>query len=260
MNNSNKYLVKKLRIILFILIVISFLSSCSSNNINKTSTSVIFASPTITLSNDSVPSLPPYENKKNWESEWLLGIPCAPPCFENIIPGKTSKDDAVSIMKRNTEISRLNINGEIEMVEWEWSDGRLGGLFNYSSHGSEKVVDLIQAFFTRPIEFKEIIESYGDPTHILASVTTDAHGDISYNTLVVYHDFGFALMPVESNKPVINQDMEFTHSLMLYEPTVEGFNRAFSSWRVDSFTELVPWEGFKDFDFYCVDRTNGEVC
>src|SRR5947209_4744604 len=75
--------------VLFLLYIIINLSTCGEEIDSSAST----ITPTIGATK---PAPPP-----DWQYRWLKGIPCKPPCFEGITPGKTTAEEAVKLLQQN---------------------------------------------------------------------------------------------------------------------------------------------------------------
>jgi hypothetical protein len=118
---------------------------------------------------------PTYVPRSDWVNKWLINPTCAPPCFENIIPGKTTMDEAVKLIKQipGIKIDLYPTSGvppEDHIFQMQWS-------YKPPSHGSGVIdtdqsgvtVGLIHINFStseKPVTLQEVISAYGEPMHI----------------------------------------------------------------------------------------------
>ena len=69
---------------------------------------------------------------KDWTSRWLRGIPCQPPCWEGITPGKTTADEATGLLQKSSLIANVSITTSLmapydKLIIWNWADNSKGG-------------------------------------------------------------------------------------------------------------------------------------
>lgn len=199
---------------------------------------------------------------EDWPSRWLKGIPCRPPCWEGITPGRTTAAEAVEILKSNpliatAERSTTTLFPELGYVEWNWVSGDKGGEANYNAHTPTQTIYIIYPYFPwSPFRLSDVIEAYGEPSHVIgtASHSRTNLGEIEYILRIMYRPQGFMLLDYSVVKPVLNADLSLRR-IVFFAPTDEGFAAALAG-ASEHPDRLVPWQGFKDFDFYC----RGEAC
>lgn len=237
-----------------------FLISCASypNALVPTLTN-----PPNAIASATVPTKPP--PPVDWPSRWLKGIPCRPPCWEGITPGKTTPAEAVEILRSsplvaNAKMATDPLLSSLGYVIWDWVGGRAGGEANYSTQALTQTLYIIGPYLSTSFRFQDVIQAYGEPSHILA---TAAHGPdigsgISYYLQLVYLPQGFALAAGGSRKPALSEDM-FLNGPSFFAPTTEGFIAAFGEAGIAAGL-LTPWQGIRSFDFYCKDQENGSAC
>jgi len=117
------------------------------------------------------------------------------------------------------------------------------------------IVTWISVDFPRSFTLAEIRAAYGDPSHIApfagsAGLPDGNTGSTNYYDLsVVYLDRGFMLETEREfyGPPAIGPGMVLSKSVMFFPPTLAGLTSA-HSWQG---TDLLPWQGFHDFRFYC---------
>ncbi|MDF0668884.1 MAG: hypothetical protein P0119_22765 [Nitrospira sp.] len=140
---------------------------------------------------------------------------------------------------------------DLGYVQWDWAGGGQGGFANYQAQTAQQIIYLIRPWFPKPIGFGDVLEAYGEPTEIIARVVhpPDAGVGTSYDLRVIYKDQGILLLSGGVNKPRIEKETEFDQ-VMLFAPDAQGYAAALSG--AANYPEWVqPWEGMKDFNYYC---------
>ncbi len=232
------------RVLVFILVG---LTSCISGP-KATSTPIPtpVATPTTPL-----PTKPP--PPEGWELGWLKGIPCRPPCWEGITPGQTTAAEAVEMLKNHPWVAttRKFSLGEDGAIAWKWVNEQEGGEIGFWSQPPQ-VVFSIRPGFPRYFRFSEVIEAYGEPSHIIAMAYYGSDIDgIFYELEIVYRPQGFILKAIYSGKPDLTLDTLV--SVTFFAPEDKLYLAAFSDPG-----RAVPWQGFKGYDFYCRNRDDDD--
>lgn len=146
-------------------------------------------------------------------------------------------------------------------VSWNYGTNGTHGTASYQANSSTQVIRIVGAGFQKSFKFSELIAAYGQPTHmdVTAGTIVDQHGlTFTYGVLVIWIDQGFALGVGGFTKPNITNDLSLD-GLRFFEPTLEKYAKTYPYPEANM---LVPWQGFKDFDFYCRDpySKSGEDC
>ena len=194
-------------------------------------------------------------SRSAWERDWLAGIPCRPPCWEGITPGQTMASEAERILRQHFQVGKLN-HFQFDtipycIVYWErWKNGYGGG--NVTYHRDTSIVSLIGLSFPHDFTLAEVMQAYGQPSHVLALAERNFErlNEINYSLVVVYEPQGFLLLWhwMYPQRPVIDQRLSF-RTVAFFEPTVEGLEYALGN---PVHAELlVPWKGLVDFQEYC---------
>lgn len=203
----------------------------------------------------------------NWQYRWLEKSPCAPPCWEGIIPGVTTGKEALDILKNKKDISQAEIfwsmgRFDSNQVTWEWMGGfHAGG--NYPDGGGRalfngsdaKPIFLIAPHLESSIILADIIKVYGEPSHILAGFNRNIDGSVTYFYYLVYLALGFDLLTSENFKFDITANTSIK-SIAFFASGFEGYKKASTS--ENEYKYIVPWQGFKSFDFYCQKREKND--
>jgi hypothetical protein len=269
-----------LRNMLLILIILGNIAACGAEQTSVRPATIPTANSGPQLSPSPQPETPsksdvagvilptPMDNKpqpsSGWTHRWLQGISCQAPCWEGITPGKTSATDALEALNRNPLTSNLRIYprttaGEDGLVDWIWVANTEvgGGSFAYKRNTALPIVSQLIAVFPTTFHLREIIAAYGEPSHIIPSVAIfqDPHSPQAaktYNLVVVYLSRGFYLTigKPQIAKPAIAPDLELHGRVTFFVPTTAGLDTVAPPGWWDS-TDLVPWQGFHDFDWYC---------
>lgn len=199
---------------------------------------------------------------KDWQLHWLQGVPCRAPCWEGITPGKTNVTQTMEILSHIPSLTNLDKRNdskpsELGRLSWDWKNGNKGGYVYYSP--SNETISIVAPIFDAWFSFHDVLQTYGEPSHITAWIYQSP--DVSsknYHMVLVYLSQGFEIWGNQLTKPNLNEDMLF-NQVMFFEPTREqleasdGTAKQHPDW-------LIPWQGFKGFDYYCRDEQNGKYC
>lgn len=202
-----------------------------------------------------------------WQNLWLKGQLCRPPCWEGITPGQTGLDEAVQLLNQSSIVAAINVHkidpalnnryGSLTFYWLESYQGRpldKGGTIYYSLSSNTKPVYSIVLNLS-PIRLSEVIKAYGEPSAVIAHpVYYYPKNKFSYSTYLVYLSQGFTIYSREQvSKPVLETDMTLD-SLGFYAAGDKSF--------FEGLPPLLPWQGFKDWLFYCrnFNRPGNEDC
>ena len=252
----------QLQTMLLMALVVSGLTACMVTTENfkpLTPVLLVTVTPSSTIPPPVKQSIP-----ENWEFRWLKGIPCRPPCWEGITPGLTSATEAVKILTGNSlissaEMSTSPLDPSTGYVYWYWSNGQDGGAAYYPAQTPTQIISDIFPYFRKQFELRELIQAFGDPTHVvaIASQAPDAPR-IFYHIWFVYLPNGLALATGSPTKPELNTDL-LLNEVLFFAPTNEGLTKAIPP-AINHPDWVLPWQGFKSFDYYCRDELNGKAC
>lgn len=238
-------------------------TATKSNPTNQPDSSVVTFAPTQILPTilPTKPALP-----QDWQYRWLRGIPCRPPCWEGVTPGKTTPSEAVEILNRsplvvNAKMETNSLFPENGTIVWYWvgnekGDSGYDGEIYYSAKNLAVPVYQIRPRLRVKFKLQDVIQAYGEPEYVIASdnPNPDIGSGRTYSIKFIFLSQGFTLdygviSKDESGKPAINPGM------LVSEPDyfasgIEGYNRAYRGLQPQP-DLFVSWQGFKDFDFYC---------
>ncbi len=101
-----------------------------------------------------------------------------------------------------------------------------------------------------PFTLADVIDAYGEPSHIVA---VKDPGYSWYTVNIIYERQGFVLMRKTRSKLALDGGLFFEKLVFSASPTMDG---------IEYYPErvLLPWQGMKDFDFYCRLEQSGLPC
>jgi hypothetical protein len=157
-----------------------------------------------------------------------------------------------------TEIVTPRITPKLGIVKWTWIGGEKGGEADFHSQIQSSPVYLIHPYLPTSFKFSDVIRAYGEPSHIIAKAfpRPDSEG-VDYDLRILYRSQGFMLLDGGAIKPVLNADTLFG-SVVFFALNDEGLQAALAG-AADHPEWVVPWQGMKDFDYYCTDPA-GKPC
>jgi hypothetical protein len=209
----------------------------------------------------STKSPPPVD----WQFRWVRGIPCSPPCWEGITPGKTLVHRAAEILSENPLIYTVTVKTnhlppETGFVIWKWAAEPVyqGGQAEFDLHAPTQTITNIQPYYRVDFRLGDIIQAYGAPDFIFARAYRENNLERAYSLRVVYLTKGFLLSNREISKPTLNVDTLLS-DVYFYIPTMDGLESVLSGLSYHP-EWLIPWEGMRGFDFYCRDEENKPNC
>lgn len=228
------------------------LSGCVPENILPPSPSA-----TSTIGAQGTPS----SFELDWEKKWLLGNPCLPPCWEGIVPGKTSLIEAKIILQNLEYVSPTSIadsisiaNTQVGSLEWAWinSDEGSGGgaVFEASSDG--EVIVQIGLVFPKLLLVQEVVDAFGNPSHVYAAADygpEPQQGDIPFRSMSLLFSDKSMLLTTRDDDIGPRLKVIAVHFMSDAMPT--GISNP--GW-------LVEWQGYQSFEFYCRDEYEGRAC
>jgi len=199
----------------------------------------------------------------DWPDRWLKGTPCKPPCWEGVIPGQTTASEATKILNASPIVLRAEMTTTTKtsdngIVLWSWLDGQSGGQAYYHARSPEQTIYTIAPYFPKPFALRKIIQVYGEPSDILARAYHNPDNSIASDVSIFYRSQGIVLFAGAGGYLTLSLDMTFDY-INFFEPTNEGLKVALGGSQ-DHLDWLTPWQGIRDFDFYCKDSESEKAC
>ncbi len=252
--------------LVFLLFGVLLLVSCSSDENSSTKLpSPIATVVTTTISKPTISGpTPTAKPSQEWSTRWLRGIPCTPPCFEGITPGKTTVEEAQKILQLNSLIKSFKVTPSFPKVtpeayiSWNWNQDIIGntpsnvrgngGLVRYDDHDPNNAIKEIEPGLF-PFKLADVMQAYGEPSHVIATFSPKNHeSGYWYSLTFFYFSRGFLVRnnPYEV-RPELKKDMLLEY-IEFFPPGIDEY-----PYYRDNFakTMLVPWQGFKEWKFYC---------
>jgi hypothetical protein len=273
-NNPSKKILRLVRGITSVLVITMIFPACQTRitpsdenhqfhatrsvdptTINPTDTHQQATSVTVTPVEDLYPP-------EWWQNRWLRGEPCSPPCWENIIPRKTTFKEAMDELGKIPFINSSSIRGSVMegMIYWEWMNGEQGGEIFLGTGPSGDMVQFVRPFIFAPIRLQTVIEKFGEPSDVEAVALGIREGQNSYIYIytlrLIYRSYGiiFGYLGNPRVKPTLSEET-IIKSKNFYFPNDDQFLQSRISPNL-----MSPWQGFKSFDEYCKDRNMGMDC
>lgn len=197
--------------------------------------------------------------RTGWERNWLAGIPCRAPCWEGIEPGKTPIALAERLLQKHEQVGPLQYlppyRSGYGTVYWSrWKDDEYsGGSVTYLTNTSTVV--LIRVTFPNDFALGDVVQQYGEPTHVIALIGRDVErsDQIGYDFQVLWLSQGLRLTWASGypgKKPTINENLRL-QSVDFFEPTSAGLQHLMENWSPQQLKFMTTWKGYIDFDQYC---------
>lgn len=196
---------------------------------------------------------------------WLAQKPCAAPCWQQITPNTTTITDVVTLLPQEplwvepTRIETTLLSGTARgFIEWE--TGNHSGTVQFNPQSQPAVVETLKINFNERFSLAQVIESYGNPSHVFVNASTGEHNEaqIYYDISLLYLDQGFALdyyaAPITRDTP-IDETIKFA-TVDFFFPSDEGLSLIITGTPFLEAIEsddrrLVQWQGFQPLGFYC---------
>jgi hypothetical protein len=177
----------------------------------------------------------------NWWAVWLAQPVCMPPCWQNITPGVTTVDEAVSILDNTPEI-RIAAKSD-KGVNWAFNQNENeGGTLGISQDGIVRMIWL-GSMSDQKLFVKTIFASYNYPEYVKPYDCREG----MCSTALVYSDLGLLLnVFIENTGKTNNPQIEIlpdtvVNRVYFIEPGIENFRNLFEIQENDL---LMDWKGF----------------
>ena len=189
--------------------------------------------------NTPVPSVTP-GTPPNWWTSWLAHPVCKPPCWENITPGATTIDEAVSFLQYSPEFT--NISNSKYGVSWVFRQNKNeGGTLGASQDGIVDVI-WIGSVSDQKLLVKTIATSYQYPKFVKPNDCREGMCE----ALLIYPDLGmFLSIYVENTGTISMPQFEILPDAGV--DRVYFFKAGMESFEQLSFQDydlLMEWKGY----------------
>jgi hypothetical protein len=183
------------------------------------------------------------ETPSDWWIAWLAHPVCKPPCWQNITPGVTSRDEAASILK-NTPGIVITYN-TIRGVEWNFGTKAEGGSVILSDDGTISGI-WIGSISDRKLLLKTIVASYNEPKYVKPIECREGECEIA----LVYPSEGMFLTVYIKYNGIANASPQFEilpdsiiDRVYFIEPGIEKFQEYF----IQDYGLPMKWKGYGEY-------------
>ncbi|MBI5713980.1 MAG: hypothetical protein HZC38_11260 [Chloroflexi bacterium] len=194
--------------------------------------------------------------------KWLRNNPCTPPCWENITPGKTTVGEALNSIKVNPMFSKVEFFRKPDsswgyiFIYWKaildnWTVSDISASAAYASGDSDVNQRSILTIRVNSINLKlgDLIQSYGEPTHITGYGKAEPpNGPTIWTLQIIWLQKGFmAHGGYKGSEPKIQNDLLFDE-LIYFPPGDYGVVAG----SYDYLKFFKPWHGYDDLNGYSI--------
>lgn len=180
------------------------------------------------------------EPRNDWLASWLSNPVCQPPCWENIIPGKTSLNEAVNIL---TNMDGVNIllfpikDTTSEMRQMDWTFERIKDNAGIQTDKYGNLVSKIYFNINQILTIEEVEKKFGFPSNVMLY---DCRSENSRKTCEVHLVYRNASMVLEL---FLNDRGNADHKVMI-SPNSEIYRIDFLEGNENSYLNLIGKNSF----------------
>lgn len=182
------------------------------------------------------PSPTPTESKfrYDWKVNWLNNATCQLPCWEDIMPGKTTLQEAKEIIK---DLPGAKITSPLKnSVQWGGYESYTG----YASDNGESTILYISIRFIddQNIDFDETIKAFGQPTNV--QTFNCMHGMCDVN--IIFSELGLALRlrSTPTNGTVMIEKSSNVIGVAFFTPGIDNYSKI----AIFQGLEIKSWGGY----------------
>jgi hypothetical protein len=132
-----------------------------------------------------------------WLNNWLENPSCQPPCWEQIIPGSSSIEYAISVLRDTPEFRIYNFSTPhpTDQITMEWRiPGSSDSGFIASGKGSESdIVQVIMLNLNSDLSIEHVLDTYGPPNYVETVRCRTEFFSSSCEVNLVYRDLGLVI-------------------------------------------------------------------
>jgi hypothetical protein len=185
------------------------------------------------------PTPTPTQPTPAWLERWLESPACEPPCLEGITPGKTTLEQAKSILQSMPDFQITEVGFEYLTL---YAEGNVWITLYTKGNDAIQVISLHTGYL--PVE--KIVSRYGFPMFLVPEVAIDPRGNTCF--ILPYPSYGMALFflaadPFEA-KLELQPETEIT-GISLYVSRFEGdYGSACGTQR----RPPIPFKGYGEYE------------
>ena len=244
---------RKIAIVLISLFIVLNYPACNSEQGSSVTPEQL---PTITQTRIKPPTAQVSQlfNLDELRERWLGGVPCAPPCWEGIIPGQTPADEAIEILSLNpifanvdyANISRYDqVSFQLQYLDEQGNVDSLSGQLHCDHLPGDQIIRVITVQIP-PTPLSTIITSYGAPSY--AATLEDLRAVPSeWSVYIIWEIAGLQLWKWNLDiSQRVGENLLFEYA-DYFEPGLENYYTAFGQgWE----NTLFLWHGYADLPEY----------
>jgi hypothetical protein len=185
-----------------------------------------------------------------WVTTLFKAPVCTAPCWNNITPGKTSREELSQILKQDSNTFDITASvGDPWGPVLSWCEGgspcRQGDLSVLSAFDSQGIVQELYLRPGSPLYLKDFIPLYGSPEKLVFSDTLSAPGYILVGLL--YPKLGLVLEFLSENRgstsdPAVDFQEDLEVNNIIY--TLPGLEYYYSTNIVSKRLDQFEWKGY----------------
>jgi hypothetical protein len=213
---------------------------------------VIFSVIFISCIEFNIPFKPTPTSHSKWLAKLLFKPACSPPCWEQIIPGKTTIDEGLSVIKNFKDISITYLptkgpNDNRKQMMWEFKNTSSGGSATTDKNGVVISDITLHIDSKEDLKINEIFTFYGPPEYVniigcfgeITRSSCDAH--------LVYPKIGMSVGLYLPDQGKDEHQVELTsnsnvRTIVFYNPGVSSYLEA-----LGVFDNRITWSGYKEY-------------
>lgn len=184
----------------------------------------------------SSPYVPPQVEESNvLDRSLVTGEPCSPPCWQGIVPGVSTVDDAIETLLSDRSVD----SDSIRRFDWQGHDGweTIDWRSSISdlpfSAGRIRLngdnVSLVSVTLEYELDLADLVDIYGDPDGYYVVESYTPNGCYSYAVDVVWLEDGLAASvyttvanQLAEGEQVVAEDHLVVQDVSYYHPTLEA--------------------------------------
>ena len=178
-----------------------------------------------------------------WLTTWLTQPACKLPCWQNITPGVTTIDEAVSILEKMPDTT-ITYN-EKDGVDWEFGSTKNDGGWLVAQDGIVNfvVLDLLHS----KVALEALVASYGYPSYVEPYDCQQGDSSGMCLTMLIYPDSGMLvdtdLEDLGNHRVKIQPETEVWR-ITLIQPGLENYKKIpdFQDYGI-----LMEWKGYGSY-------------
>lgn len=224
------------------------ISSCVYNR-TKSDNSIL---PVPTVTQPSISETIPLE------TSWLRSDSCKLPCYESLVPGRTTLGEAYDYLSSDPRVRLLSLSTWTDQnssaISWEWKDTSSQVEIFFTGVESSSIISLIRPILSKPLVLSDVVSVLTEPTELLidAGKGAEINSPVLSAVTFVYLDKGIALYTKAASAPDVPEISPKTEITMveIFEPGLSGYRKA-TGMTIQLPKLLVKWQGYRPFKDYC---------